>query len=203
VTHKPQVIGGLYIANHEAARCPECDALLVVRTNSRTGGQFLGCDNFPRCKYTLSGVAGLAYKKYDDGDYLRRGRQAVATQRVSQAVRNGTIQKTDTCASCGATCEPVAHHYAGYDHPFDIWWVCRTCNAYLPHNNELTLEQAKIFMSGIYADKARLELVTQGWEKGFCHVCGQANPFKSMRSIYNGKHDAMALCLQCDAVFSN
>jgi len=35
--------------------CPECSPAppkLVIRTNRRTGNQFLGCPNWPRCFYT-------------------------------------------------------------------------------------------------------------------------------------------------------
>lgn len=34
--------------------CPKCGALvkLIVKTNTKTGRQFLGCPNFPACDYT-------------------------------------------------------------------------------------------------------------------------------------------------------
>ncbi|MEQ9314410.1 MAG: NERD domain-containing protein [Henriciella sp.] len=34
------------------SRCPRCGGTLAVRTNSRTGEQFLGCEKYPRCKGT-------------------------------------------------------------------------------------------------------------------------------------------------------
>lgn len=37
-----------------AVSCPDCGpaTLLVVRTNSKTKNQFLGCSNYPDCRYT-------------------------------------------------------------------------------------------------------------------------------------------------------
>jgi ssDNA-binding Zn-finger/Zn-ribbon topoisomerase 1 len=34
--------------------CPECGSgsKLIVRTNSKDGSQFLGCPNYPGCRYT-------------------------------------------------------------------------------------------------------------------------------------------------------
>lgn len=33
--------------------CPECGSpVLVVRTNSKNGGQFLGCPRWPECKHS-------------------------------------------------------------------------------------------------------------------------------------------------------
>lgn len=33
--------------------CPMCTGTLVTRTNSRNNQQFLGCDRFPKCRYSL------------------------------------------------------------------------------------------------------------------------------------------------------
>ncbi|MGI2270001.1 topoisomerase DNA-binding C4 zinc finger domain-containing protein [Staphylococcus cohnii] len=33
-------------------KCPRCNSELVVRTGKN--GQFLGCSNYPNCKYTKS-----------------------------------------------------------------------------------------------------------------------------------------------------
>jgi len=37
-----------------AKTCPKCGpvARLLVRTNTQTGGQFLGCENYPTCNFT-------------------------------------------------------------------------------------------------------------------------------------------------------
>lgn len=35
-------------------RCPQCsaDTHLIIKTNRHTGSQFLGCPNYPDCRYT-------------------------------------------------------------------------------------------------------------------------------------------------------
>jgi DNA helicase-4 len=35
-----------------ALRCPECGSFLVVRRNRRDNSEFLGCQGYPRCRYT-------------------------------------------------------------------------------------------------------------------------------------------------------
>lgn len=32
--------------------CPKCNGKLVIRVNSKTEEKFLGCSNYPKCKYT-------------------------------------------------------------------------------------------------------------------------------------------------------
>lgn len=47
-----------HVKNHlasrrkDASKCPRCGAGLVVRSNSKTGVQFLSCSRFPRCRGT-------------------------------------------------------------------------------------------------------------------------------------------------------
>lgn len=31
---------------------PDCKGTLVIRTNGKTGEDFLGCDEYPRCRHT-------------------------------------------------------------------------------------------------------------------------------------------------------
>lgn len=35
-------------------RCPECsaDTKLLIKTNTHNGSQFLGCPNYPACRFT-------------------------------------------------------------------------------------------------------------------------------------------------------
>jgi ssDNA-binding Zn-finger/Zn-ribbon topoisomerase 1 len=35
-----------------ALRCPECNVPLLIKTNRHNHTQFLGCPNYPRCRYT-------------------------------------------------------------------------------------------------------------------------------------------------------
>lgn len=54
-----------------------------------------------------------------------------ARQKVRDAVRSGKIEKPLSCEECGTNTKREvlsAHHYNGYDHPFDIKWVCPGCH---------------------------------------------------------------------------
>ncbi len=33
-------------------QCPQCRGALLTRVNTRNGSSFLGCRNYPRCRYT-------------------------------------------------------------------------------------------------------------------------------------------------------
>jgi uncharacterized protein YlaI len=42
----------------------------------------------------------------------------------------------------------IGHHWRGYDHPADVWWVCDSCHkrlrdAGLSHDGDATLDDAK------------------------------------------------------------
>ena len=37
------------VMNHE---CPECGSELVIRDHHKTGIEFIGCTNFPQCRFT-------------------------------------------------------------------------------------------------------------------------------------------------------
>lgn len=41
------------VNNIEKRKCPKCNGNLKLR-KSKTGNQFIGCDNFPECRYTES-----------------------------------------------------------------------------------------------------------------------------------------------------
>ena len=45
----------------ELGKCLKCDGNLVLR-KSKFGGQFVGCDNYPKCRYTISLPPGLIKK---------------------------------------------------------------------------------------------------------------------------------------------
>lgn len=63
-----------------------------------------------------------------------------AISAVTKALRKGQLERPRVCELCGkipAKKERAAihaHHWNGYDHPIDIWWVCASCNAYLVGN---------------------------------------------------------------------
>lgn len=80
--------------------------------------------------------------------------QSSAIKLVELAIKNGELVRPDRCEVC--TSKPVdfkqhaivGHHWNGYDDPLNLWWVCRSCNRFLAHKHDgsLNLEQAKIYV---------------------------------------------------------
>lgn len=77
--------------------------------------------------------------------------QKEAYWRVSNAVRNGQIEKLKTCQLCGLNCKHTrihAHHWRGYDYPLDVWWACNHCNSQLygRHDGKMNIAQARDYL---------------------------------------------------------
>ncbi len=85
--------------------------------------------------------------------------QAAATARVNAAVHRGELTRPTICELCSVdVTQPsedefshpriVAHHYRGYDHPLDVWWICARCNRILKgkHDGSLTKDQAREYI---------------------------------------------------------
>ncbi len=95
-----------------------------------------------------------------------------AMNQVNQAVKLGILKRAQSCEVCDFSPEEyqrahiqwsggeaerfvcpqqtaiVGHHWRGYDHPLDVWWVCRSCNRRLAgrHDGSLTLKDAREFV---------------------------------------------------------
>ena len=78
-----------------------------------------------------------------------------------EAIRDGKLVPLDKCEICGkqrwskvysfenaVVIHP--HHYMGYDFPFNVWWICRSCNRKLinKHDGSFTIEEAREFIFG-------------------------------------------------------
>jgi protein-arginine kinase activator protein McsA len=83
-----------------------------------------------------------------------------ARAQVHAKLRRGEWTRPTVCQTCGRDVEKgatktwhtdkrhkmtVAHHWNGWDHPLDVWWICYRCNTVLArcHDGTITLEQAK------------------------------------------------------------
>lgn len=53
-----------------------------------------------------------------------------AKARVRYAVQSGKILRADSCAVCGVSCKPQAHHF-DYSRPLDVVWVCASCHKFI------------------------------------------------------------------------
>ena len=45
---RPKLVNGMITP----LRCPDCGGHLIIREVRATGNQFLGCENYPECRYT-------------------------------------------------------------------------------------------------------------------------------------------------------
>jgi hypothetical protein len=80
---------------------------------------------------------------WDGKDSQQRAQDALRKE-----VKAGRIVKPDNCQTCGSAGVVVGHHWRGYEFPFDVWWVCVSCNARLPdHDGSVSLSEAKSKMN--------------------------------------------------------
>ena len=53
-------------------KCPTCSEGQLVRRHGRFG-EFIGCQNYPKCKYTRPITLGIKCPKCNEGEFVRRG----------------------------------------------------------------------------------------------------------------------------------
>lgn len=87
---------------------------------------------------------------------------------VDKAIKQGILKRLDYCEVCGKTAREIVqenvnlqaqagwsqnsytsdtplsriihgHHWRGYDHPLDVWWVCVACNRALHDKHDGSL----------------------------------------------------------------
>lgn len=82
--------------------------------------------------------------------------QRAGQNKTVNLIRNGTIKRTSGCQLCNypnrnvdSVGKVVAHHWKGYDYPFDVWFICHSCNTRLrgKHDGVFNLEQASVYVS--------------------------------------------------------
>lgn len=94
--------------------------------------------------------------QYTPREFYRRYKDKI---QASQVVKRARLHRPDTCQLCNLNvvtynlyrdlqrtkpARIVAHHYNGYDHPLDVWFICHHCNMIVrEHDGSLTLDQAR------------------------------------------------------------
>lgn len=78
--------------------------------------------------------ARARHKAHPGLHYRPTPAQHAAQQRVHTAVRNGTLERPNSCSACGCACKPHAHH-TDYSKPLEVTWLCASCHK-LTHINE-------------------------------------------------------------------
>lgn len=134
-------------------------------------------------------------KNYTDEELLYKGRQALAMRRVKQAKDNGTLVPATQCEVCDTIGPTVAHHWKGYSYPFQVWWVCRYCNANLHnHDGSWSIEYARRFILEKKTDLLSIFLAQLNGKYRECDVCGSY--FKSFTGTV-GFRENVFLCAYC------
>lgn len=67
------------------ASCPDCLSPLTRRTNRTTGGTFLGCTNYPACRFTAPPTKKKKKRNapaHDNGNAKSKGKTAQITPLV-------------------------------------------------------------------------------------------------------------------------
>ena len=54
-----------------------------------------------------------------------------ARAKLRRAVKLGRMKKPDKCQRCGSDKQIESHHFRGYDHPFDVIWLCHKCHGFV------------------------------------------------------------------------
>lgn len=81
---------------------------------------------------------------------------------VKKAIERGELTRLEYCEVCEKTTDTLraerktaadilifGHHWKGYNHPLDVWWVCHSCNMKLAgrHDGKLaTPKDARAFI---------------------------------------------------------
>lgn len=115
----------------------------------------------------LRGFSDSPRRKYDkqaegNPEWSKGQREAITA--VNQAIKRGKLSPTDQCQICGQQGNLEGHHWRGYDHPLDVWWLCGSCNCTLRgeamHSGLVTLEEAQAMVrdlrAGEYQGHSRL-----------------------------------------------
>ena len=90
-----------------------------------------------RKKYAKTEAGKLAFsragKKYVD----RYPNKYKAHYAVSNAIRDGKLDRPDRCSICGVECKPHAHHWSYEEcNWLDVEWVCLHCHVDIHHKFE-------------------------------------------------------------------
>lgn len=69
-------------------------------------------------------AANRAKQKWSKSNSKKRW----VTCAVNNAIRDGKIEKPDTCSECGKSNCRIEGHHCDYDRPLDVMWLCSACH---------------------------------------------------------------------------
>ena len=136
--HKSQFYKACINKAGTVGECKECTQARVKKNRAEKADYYREYDakryqNDPRVKArhrkyqeTPSGKASMerARGKWLENNPAKRSAHIA----IGNAVRDGKIQKPDTCQSCGAKPGRIEGHHTDYTKPLEVMWLCRTCH---------------------------------------------------------------------------
>ena len=123
--------GDFYASNQ--SRCKEC-VKASVRANRAEKAEYYRAYDRKRYRDDPERAAhcralGAAWLK-ENGRPLRDPKKMAARNAISNAIRDGKIERGTECYFCGSGDRLHAHH-EDYDHPLDVRWLCPSCHGKL------------------------------------------------------------------------
>ena len=138
-------------------------------------------------------------KEYDDEDLIYLGRASLASRRVNQAVKNGTMTRSEQCEVCGKKTKTHGHHWNGHENCFDVWWVCQRCNNALRsyHDGSLSIEDARKMVVGRYFKRIEHYQKWRDRQIDECAACGVQDSIGNMVVLYDEYEEDFIMCHSC------
>lgn len=120
-------------------KCKECTCR-DVRANRRKRIEYyreydLARANDPdrveaRKRYQQSPEGKIAHARGRRGWLRRNPEKRQAEMTLGNAVRDGRIEKPESCEACGAGGRIHGHHF-DYSKPLDVQWLCPPCHSFV------------------------------------------------------------------------
>lgn len=135
-----RILEGTDFYTSNKATCKECVKANVRRNRSENIDYYRSYD---RLRYRESDERKEASRRCSNSPAGLKARQESAARTranepekykarnaVSNALRDGKLQKADSCYFCKSTTRLQAHHH-DYNRPLDVFWLCASCHGKL------------------------------------------------------------------------
>lgn len=119
-----------------------CKACVKNRVNSYRQDNLEDCREYDRERYRSNESRRQQLRDLSHGERFDPVKKK-AWSAIGNAIRDGRLERPDTCSSCGITCKPEAHH-EDYSSPFDVCWLCRSCHCKLHRLRSLSAVHAGV-----------------------------------------------------------